>query len=311
MARPIPAYTASCDGLRLPEAETASPAPSSSTAAAGAGTRGAGPRHHPDEYEFNILAPIVGLLGPRVPETPRNRIALAARDLPQGAVLREEDVRVVSWASSELPAGLRQLARRAGGPRPDGAGAGERAAPRQQARRPRVGRRPSHPHPDGMRAVSVRVDEVVSVAGFVLQGTRVDVMVTIDQEGSDNNTITRVVLQNVPVLATARPTARRGGQAADGLGGDAPGFARGRRAARARLQPGPHPARLRNVLDTERRDQRRPGREPGEPDRLDPDRRGRAGRRGGADDPAARLTSTTVETIRGGQRTLNTFSGNE
>ena len=32
--------------------------------------------------------------------------------------------------------------------------------------------------PDGMRAVSVRVNEVIGVAGYVLPGTRVDVLAT-------------------------------------------------------------------------------------------------------------------------------------
>ena len=54
--------------------------------------------------------------------------------------------------------------------------------------------------PNGMRAVSVRVNEVVSVAGFVIPGTRVDVLLTGTPEGgSDQQTTT--VLQNVRVIA--------------------------------------------------------------------------------------------------------------
>jgi pilus assembly protein CpaB len=51
--------------------------------------------------------------------------------------------------------------------------------------------------PQGMRALSVRVNEVVGVAGFVIPGTRVDVFVTL-REGNDN--ATRVVVSNVQVL---------------------------------------------------------------------------------------------------------------
>lgn len=52
--------------------------------------------------------------------------------------------------------------------------------------------------PSGMRAISVRVNEVIGVAGFVVPGTRVDVMVVIAQgEGS----LARVVVSNVQVLA--------------------------------------------------------------------------------------------------------------
>jgi len=54
--------------------------------------------------------------------------------------------------------------------------------------------------PPGMRAVSVRVNDVVSVAGFVQPGTRVDVLATGNQgNGNDRQTIT--VLQNVAVIA--------------------------------------------------------------------------------------------------------------
>ena len=48
-----------------------------------------------------------------------------------------------------------------------------------------------------MRAISVRVNEVVGVAGFVTPGTRVDVLVTLRQ---GNDSITRVVVSNVQVL---------------------------------------------------------------------------------------------------------------
>lgn len=60
--------------------------------------------------------------------------------------------------------------------------------------------------PPGMRAVSVRVNEVVSVAGFVLPGTRVDVLLTGNSTGSDQQTTT--VLENVAVLATGQKLER-------------------------------------------------------------------------------------------------------
>jgi len=52
--------------------------------------------------------------------------------------------------------------------------------------------------PQGMRAISVRVNEVVGVAGFVTPGTRVDVFVTLKQ--GTNDLITRAVVSNVQVL---------------------------------------------------------------------------------------------------------------
>jgi len=52
-----------------------------------------------------------------------------------------------------------------------------------------------------MRAVSVEVDQVIGVAGFVLPGTRVDVLVTIMPGTDRRETTTRIILQNVRALA--------------------------------------------------------------------------------------------------------------
>jgi pilus assembly protein CpaB len=60
--------------------------------------------------------------------------------------------------------------------------------------------------PVGMRAVTVRVNDVVGVAGFVMPGMRVDVLVTGRPPGSDNNTTTTTVLQNILVLTAGTNT---------------------------------------------------------------------------------------------------------
>lgn len=51
--------------------------------------------------------------------------------------------------------------------------------------------------PAGMRAMAVRVNDVIGVAGFTVPGTRVDVVVTVRGQ---NQTTSRVVLENVQVL---------------------------------------------------------------------------------------------------------------
>jgi pilus assembly protein CpaB len=56
--------------------------------------------------------------------------------------------------------------------------------------------------PPGMRAVSVRVNEVVAVAGFVVPGTRVDVLLTGTPGGGEQQTTT--VLENVAVIAAGQ-----------------------------------------------------------------------------------------------------------
>ncbi len=54
---------------------------------------------------------------------------------------------------------------------------------------------------DGMRAVTVRVDEVRGVAGFVLPGDRVDIILTRGEGGSDGAAFADILLQNTRVLA--------------------------------------------------------------------------------------------------------------
>lgn len=57
--------------------------------------------------------------------------------------------------------------------------------------------------PVGMRAVTVRVTEVVGVAGFVLPGMRVDVLVT-GRPPDSTDTVTTTVLQNIVVLSAGQ-----------------------------------------------------------------------------------------------------------
>jgi pilus assembly protein CpaB len=54
--------------------------------------------------------------------------------------------------------------------------------------------------PEGMRAISVRTNEVVGVAGFVIPGTRVDVLVTLKQHSTQSEPVSRAVVSNVQVL---------------------------------------------------------------------------------------------------------------
>jgi len=61
--------------------------------------------------------------------------------------------------------------------------------------------------PPGMRAVSVRVNDTTSVAGFVLPGTRVDVLLTGNPGGS-NDQQTTTVLEDIAVLATGQKLER-------------------------------------------------------------------------------------------------------
>ena len=137
-------------------------------------------------------------------EASRSQVAVAARDLALGTVVQQADIRMIEWRGDAVPPGYVRnpelvIGRGLITPlkanevmldskfAPRGAGAGL-----------------SITIPDGMRAVSVRVDDVIGVAGFVLPGTRVDVVLTLPPKEDRKETVTQVVLQNVPVLAAGQ-----------------------------------------------------------------------------------------------------------
>lgn len=67
--------------------------------------------------------------------------------------------------------------------------------------------------PSGMRALAVRVNEVIGVAGFILPGTRVDVLVTGHPPAGSSADVTTTVLQNITVLSANQQMQDNRGQA--------------------------------------------------------------------------------------------------
>jgi pilus assembly protein CpaB len=60
------------------------------------------------------------------------------------------------------------------------------------------------------RAMGVRVDDVIGVAGFIKPGDRVDVMVTIEPSMSGGRVVTKTILENIRVLAIGTEMIRSG-----------------------------------------------------------------------------------------------------
>jgi pilus assembly protein CpaB len=130
-------------------------------------------------------------------------VAVAARDIQVGVKLAADDVRMITVPQSSVPpgafSGTSQILSR-GAVLP--IGKGDFILPSKLAAMNAGAGLPSM-IPQGMRAVSVRVNDVVSVAGFVQPGTRVDVLATGDQ-GSGNDRQTTTVLENVAVIAVGK-----------------------------------------------------------------------------------------------------------
>ncbi len=131
------------------------------------------------------------------------QVVVAANDIQVGAKLAANDVGVIALPQAAVPPGAfsspaKVLGRGAILPisKGDFILPGKLAALNAGAGLPSM-------IPQGMRAVSVRVNDVVSVAGFVQPGTHVDVLATGNQ-GSGNDRQTTTVLENVLVLAVGK-----------------------------------------------------------------------------------------------------------
>jgi pilus assembly protein CpaB len=134
-------------------------------------------------------------------------VIVAANDLQVGARVEEHDIKIIRIPVSDLPAGAPRKRSDVLGhgviiPIPKG----DFILPTKLAGENAGSGLPSL-IPPGMRAVSVRVNDVVAVAGFVTPGTRVDVLLTGSPSGAaDQQTTT--VLQNIAVLASGHTLER-------------------------------------------------------------------------------------------------------
>src|SRR3954462_696188 len=132
---------------------------------------------------------------------PTRPVVVAATDLDIGAALTREDIRIIDWPANAVPANAFTDPK-------DVIGRGivlpliqyEPILPLKLASKDAgAGLPPAIP--PGLRAVSVRVNEVIGVAGYVLPGTRVDVVATVSPSGQNSDMTSKVILTNVQVLA--------------------------------------------------------------------------------------------------------------
>src|ERR1035437_1446780 len=140
------------------------------------------------------------------------RVVVAADDVLVGVKLEAHDVRVIALPQSAAPPGaFSDPAKVVGRGAILPIAKGDFILPSKLAALNAGGGLPSL-IPPGMRAVSVRVNDVVSVAGFVQPGTRVDVLATGNQ-GGGNDRQTTTVLENVAVIAVGKSLDRNASEA--------------------------------------------------------------------------------------------------
>ncbi len=133
-------------------------------------------------------------------------VVVAANDIAVGNKLQEKDLKVVRFPAGNVPAGASsRVSQVVGRGVVTPIARGEFILPSKLAAENAGAGLPGL-IPPGMRAVSVRVNEVVAVAGFVVPGTRVDVLLTGNPGGADQQTTT--VLENVAVIAAGQKLER-------------------------------------------------------------------------------------------------------
>ena len=131
--------------------------------------------------------------------TETSPVVVAAREVPLGQTLTEEDVRIIEWPVDALPSGVASATSEVVGRSVvDDLNTNEPVLTAKLAEGGLYGMVPLIP--EGMRAVSVSVDQVIAVAGFVTPRTRVDVILIMEAPGS-SETLSKVILENLTVLA--------------------------------------------------------------------------------------------------------------
>ena len=135
-----------------------------------------------------------------------NRVAVAKVAIPLGTKIIPEQIMVVQFPPESTPDGafdsVEKLAGRV---------AVMNIAPREPITEARLAPEGtagglSAVIPEGYRAMTVKVDDVVGISGFVMPGTLVDVVVVIDpaEKAGMQDPISKIVLQNIKVLANGQ-----------------------------------------------------------------------------------------------------------
>jgi len=134
-----------------------------------------------------------------------NRVVVAKVAIPVGTKIISEQVMVVQFSKESTPDGVFDSAEKL-----VGRVAVVNIAPREPVTESRLAPEGtagglSAVIPEGYRAMTVKVDDVVGISGFIMPGTLVDVVVVITPSDTSNqDPISKIVLQSIKVLANGQ-----------------------------------------------------------------------------------------------------------
>jgi pilus assembly protein CpaB len=141
------------------------------------------------------------------------RVVVAATEIPVGSAINITQIKTVDWPKANVPQGALLSTDQAtsrvavqtfmpGDPIVEGKLVPKEGAPVSIL---------TYKIPEGHRAMTVSVDQVAGVAGFINPGNIVDVVLTASPPGSSQS-ISKIVLQNVPVLAVGQIVEQKEGK---------------------------------------------------------------------------------------------------
>jgi pilus assembly protein CpaB len=151
-------------------------------------------------FAFGTYRYVQAMPASRAETVHTSTVVVAASNMDVGTALRAEDLRAIEWPAKSVPEGaFRKPEELIGRGLIQPVVAFEPILPGKLAS-PEAGAGLPPVIPEGMRALSVRVNDVIGVAGYVLPGTRVDVLVTVSPTDKHDDITSKLILPNVQVL---------------------------------------------------------------------------------------------------------------
>jgi pilus assembly protein CpaB len=132
------------------------------------------------------------------------KVVVAAVDLPLAAKIAPEDLKLTEWPAEHLPPNAQTDTKELVGRILISRVLAEQPILPSMLAAKNAGNGLAALIPPNMRAIAVRVDEVVGVAGFIHPDDRVDVLVTLHPNRPGAETTAKVFMQNVKVLAVGQ-----------------------------------------------------------------------------------------------------------
>ena len=158
-----------------------------------------------------VYQAITGQASGEVKAPPTKQVAVAAANITLGETLTPQHVKLMSWPSESVPGdALGSVAEVEGRVALSSIVVGEPLLDAKLAPKLAGGGILPMLVPENLRGITIKVDDAVRESGFVSPNSRVDIIVTIaDKQGSMDKK-SKVILQNIPVLAAGQSVEMRG-----------------------------------------------------------------------------------------------------